>query len=170
MTIILTGFMGAGKTSVAKQMSQALGIPFLDLDDLIEEKTKLAIKDIFAQYGEEKFREIEHEVLREQLHFPGIISTGGGCVETVANQALLQDSKQVVYLETSWETVCQRLLRDHMNKRPLVDQRSLQKLQKRFNKRRPLYEKYSNYQVTTDNRSPEQIMAQILQLPGLKLP
>lgn len=170
MTIILIGFMGAGKTSVAKLMSQALGIPFLDLDHLIEEKTQLAIKDIFAQYGEAKFREIEHEVLSANQHFQGIISTGGGCVETLANQELLQAAKQVIYLETSWPTVCQRLGHDETNHRPLVDKDSWRQLQTRFENRLPLYRKCSTYQVATDNRTPAQIMANILALPGLKVP
>ena len=67
MMITLTGFMGSGKTTVGKVLADFLGCPFMDLDDLIEKKAGKSIPDIFAQDGEEAFRQLEAKILRQQV-------------------------------------------------------------------------------------------------------
>ena len=79
--IILTGFMGSGKTEVGKRLAQRLGYAFLDTDKLIEEKTGKSISEIFREEGESSFRELETEVIKNLSGITGyIISTGGGIV------------------------------------------------------------------------------------------
>ena len=79
MRIFLIGFMGSGKTTLGKQLAIKLGYQFIDQDSMIEERFKMSVTEIFATYGETRFREAEHEVL---LSFENsnnlVVSTGGG--------------------------------------------------------------------------------------------
>lgn len=168
MTIILIGFMGAGKTSVGKALSKRLGLPFIDLDEVIEHKINMSIPDYFAAYGEQKFRELEHQALLTYQNFPGIVSTGGGCIEIPENRILLQSLNKVIYLHASMATIWQRLNRDTINARPLADNNSFEQLQARYNRRLPYYSNCSQYLVKTDDLSTAQIVNEIIDALQLK--
>lgn len=118
--IILTGFMGSGKTSVGIRLSYRLRRAFGDTDRLIEREQGKTVSDIFAQDGEEAFREMETQMLRKLagLKEPQIISTGGGLPVRAENRPLLKALGTVVYLRVSPETVYERLQDD--TSRPLL--------------------------------------------------
>ncbi|MEL1240407.1 shikimate kinase [Flavobacterium flavipallidum] len=120
--IVLLGYMGCGKSTIAKELSKKLEIPFVDLDEYIEEKVKMAIKVIFAEKGEIYFRKLEHECFIELLNLPDaiIIGLGGGTPCYANNHELLKGANVLsVYLKASIDTLVARLSLNKSN-RPLI--------------------------------------------------
>ena len=100
--IILIGYMGAGKTTVGKALSQALDLPFYDLDWYIEERHRRTIAQIFAEKGEKGFRDIERNILHEVAEFEDVvISCGGGTPCFFDNMEYMNRQAQTVYLKAS---------------------------------------------------------------------
>ena len=110
-SILLTGFMGAGKSTVGRLLADQLNCEFSDLDTVIVEKEGRAISDIFAADGEGYFRDVESEVLRTlDLSVPAVIATGGGIVLRDMNRSIMRDKGVIVYLRASWPVTKSRLL------------------------------------------------------------
>lgn len=100
--IVLTGFMGSGKTVVGNRLSKILGMKVVDIDDIIEERVCMSINDIFARYGEPYFREVEKSIVKEVSELEGrIIVTGGGVVLNKENMRNLRKKGVVVYLHVT---------------------------------------------------------------------
>ena len=98
--IVLSGFMGSGKTTVGRRLAAALDMQFVDMDLYIEKKTGMTVKEIFAEYGELHFRALETETVKELAqsnHF--VIATGGGCVTRPENEPLLRQNAAVIWLQ-----------------------------------------------------------------------
>ena len=120
--IVLLGYMGCGKSTIAKSLSQKKQIPFVDLDEYIEKKANLSVKDIFEQLGEIKFRRMEHEAFVELLQSEESVIIGlGGGTPCYANNHLLLAADNVVsiYLKASINTLFNRLS-PNKSKRPLI--------------------------------------------------
>lgn len=161
MRVILIGFMGAGKTTVGKKLSESLGLCFVDLDERIENETKKKIKDIFAEDGEESFRKIETENLRKVLESQDdfVLSTGGGIVTREENKLLLSHEKNIIYLKAALDTLFLRLKEDE--NRPLLqaeDRR--EKMRELFEKRKEKYEAFAGFSIETDGKSISTIVEQ----------
>jgi len=126
--IILIGYMGAGKTTVGKALSNHLGVPFYDLDWYIETRMRKKVSQIFAERGEEGFRQIEHNMLHEVAEFEDvIISCGGGTPCFFDNIDYLNQQGQVVYLKAEPE-VLYKHLRMGKGDRPLLKGKSPEEL------------------------------------------
>lgn len=114
--IILVGFMGSGKTTVGKGLAKELGIPFLDTDDMIEKEEGRTISEIFAQDGQEYFRDAETALLTrlsgDQSIGSFLLSCGGGIVLREENRTLLKETGLVVLLSCSIDTYEKRLSGD----------------------------------------------------------
>jgi shikimate kinase len=118
--IILVGYMGAGKTTIGKALSQELGIVFYDLDWYIENRMRKTVAQIFAEKGEEGFRLIEHNMLHEIAEFENvIISCGGGTPCFFDNMDYLNEQGQVIYLKATPEVLYKHLLMSK-GERPLL--------------------------------------------------
>ncbi|GAA4066102.1 MAG TPA: shikimate kinase [Bacilli bacterium] len=156
-SIFLVGFMGSGKSTIGKQLAKKLKLNYLDTDDLIEQTANKKIKTIFAEDGENVFRDLEHQVLTSTSDLGYVISTGGGIVERQENRAWLS-TKQVVYLKTSWETINERLQADQ--DRPIWQDQSRDK-QLLLTKRDSLYRDIAKITIETDNQGVDQIVDQI---------
>ena len=120
MRVVLIGFMGAGKTSYGRELATLLDLPFLDLDEYIVGRTGQSIQELFEQYGEQHFRELEHATLLSLLSLPYfVLATGGGapCYGDTIN--LLNRTATTVYLEFSAEDLVERL-RGSVASRPLL--------------------------------------------------
>jgi len=116
---VLIGFMGAGKSSVGRVVARRLGAEFLDVDVSIETAAGRSVREIFASQGEEVFREMEKEAIRDAVSVPGrVVAAGGGAFLDPGNRALLTGYAPVVFLDASPETVIARLSRDAS--RPLL--------------------------------------------------
>ena len=125
MMITLTGFMGGGKTTVGRLLADALGCPFMDLDDLIMKKAGKSIPDIFAQDGEPAFRQLEAQVLRKTVEkyaeSTAVLALGGGAVLAPASAALLHEKTVCIYLRATLDTLLARLAGETSG-RPLLQE------------------------------------------------
>jgi len=161
MLITLTGFMGSGKTTVGRILADALGCPFLDLDDLIVKKAGKSIPDIFAQDGEPAFRQLEARLLRQTVEKYGestaVLSLGGGAILAPASATLLHEKTVCIYLRATLDTLLERLAGESAG-RPLADA----SLAERLAAREPLYEKTAHVVIDTDGLSPEDVSDEII--------
>jgi shikimate kinase len=106
MKIYLIGFMGAGKTTIGRELANRLGIPFFDLDELIEASEKMTIKEIFAQQGEPHFRKRERDLLRSTRYLDhAVVATGGGTFTFDENVQFIQSEGLSVYLSAPYALV-----------------------------------------------------------------
>jgi shikimate kinase len=159
MTTFLIGFMGSGKSTVAKLLSA----DFIDMDAVIVAKIGMPISDFFAQFGEPAFRQIESQVLLELAQSGGIISTGGGVVISAENRQILRESgAKVIYLKADFEALYERIASDTANVRPLFINHSRAELQAIFETRAPLYEAVASQIITVTSKTPEEIVKEIL--------
>lgn len=126
--IFLLGYMGSGKTTIGKSIAENLNIPFLDLDNLIEEKQQKTISDIFDTLGEKQFREIEHNLLNEVINLKDcIISTGGGTPCFFDNIEKMNKKGKTIFLDVSINELTHRLYYKG-NKRPLLQGKTKEQL------------------------------------------
>jgi len=117
--IYLIGLMGAGKTTIGRQLAKALQLPFYDSDKAIEEQTGVDIPTIFEYEGEKGFRMREQKMVQELTQINGIVlATGGGVILKEANRQVLKENGFVVYLQCSIDKILQRTQRD--TQRPLL--------------------------------------------------
>lgn len=166
--IILIGFMGCGKTSVGKRLSQTLGCEFLDTDEWIEQKQKRSISEIFAMDGEAAFREMETECVKSLLKREGdgfVLSVGGGLPIREVNRNLLKELGEVVLLQVSPEVVYKRLCNDKT--RPLLqDKNPRGRILDLMSARKSYYEDAAMHIVDVNERDFEEIIADILCICG----
>ena len=165
--IILLGYMGCGKSTIAKELSQKLEIPFIDLDEFIEKKVKMTIKTIFAEKGEIHFRKLEHECFVELLNSskPIIIGLGGGTPCYANNHELLKGKNVLsVYLKASIDTLVDRLSLNKSNRPLIADKNDVE--MKEFIAthlfERSYYYNQAQYIVAVDQRSIEETVEDIL--------
>ena len=143
--IIIVGYMGAGKTTVGKALSKELGIPFYDLDWYIESRRRKTVPQLFAELGEEGFRQIERNMLHEVAEFEDvIISCGGGTPCFFDNMDYMNQQGQVVYLRCDPEVLHKHLLMGK-TERPLLKGKTPEELsafiREQLEKREPFYTK-----------------------------
>ena len=163
--IVLTGFMGAGKTTVGRLLAARLGWNFIETDEMIERKTGMTISKIFDLYGEAYFRQKESEAVQELAGLTrgsSVISTGGGVVLRRDNISALRRAGVIVYLEVSPEEAWQRL-RDKKD-RPLLQEGCAQeRIRTLLQGRRDQYLE-SDFHIKTAAKNPEEIVEEIVVL------
>jgi shikimate kinase len=160
--IILTGFMGSGKTAVGKELSRLLDMKLIDVDTEIEKSEKITINEIFKQFGEPRFREIETEMIRKLSESKNaVISTGGGAVLKQENMDILRKNGAIVCLTASPETILQRT--SNSDDRPLLKvENPLKKINELLNFRKPFYQK-ADFMIDTEGKNPLQIAEEVIQ-------
>jgi shikimate kinase len=120
MRIFLTGFMGAGKTSVGRRLAARLAWPFVDLDEEIEKRAGESVREIFEHAGESRFREIEAHVLAETMgRDPVVVATGGGTLTFPRNLAAARAAGLVIWLNPEFATLTRRVGGRGKEDRPL---------------------------------------------------
>lgn len=167
--IVLLGYMGCGKSTIAQKLSGIVSIPYVDLDEYIEEKEKKSIKQIFETQGEVHFRKLEHVYFLELLNSPdeNIIGLGGGTPCYANNHELLTgDGVTSIYLKASIDTLFSRLVANK-SKRPLIADKNEEELKEFIAKhlfdRNPYYN-HAKYKVTVDDKTIEETVNDILNL------
>lgn len=141
MRIIIIGFMGAGKTTIGKKLASIFNIPFYDLDELISKHLSLSISEIFTNFSEQYFRDMETLAL-EDMPYTGVIATGGGIIEAEQNRKIIKESDGIViWLDPPWDTLFSRI---KGSDRPLVVKNNEQQLYDIYQKRNPLYNAVAN--------------------------
>ncbi|WP_249963211.1 shikimate kinase AroK [Histophilus somni] len=163
--IFLVGPMGAGKSTIGRQLAQILGMEFIDTDAEIEQRAGADISWIFDVEGEEGFRKREERIINELTQKQGIVlSTGGGAIVSKDNRNYLSARGTVIYLETTVEKQYQRTQRD--KKRPLLQnvEDPRQVLEDLAKVRNPLYEEVADIILPTDEQSAKLMANQIIDL------
>jgi shikimate kinase len=150
--VVLVGFMGAGKTTVGRLLAGRLGLPFVDSDQLIEQRQGRTIREIFAADGEPAFRELEHRTVAELVRGPDtVLALGGGAVVDPRTRAELR-AVPVVYLKVGYRQAIQRVGGD--GKRPMLARADLADL---FAARVAVYQEVATLSVDTDGRRPDAV-------------
>ncbi|MDA8168143.1 MAG: shikimate kinase [Nitrospiraceae bacterium] len=163
LNIILTGFMGTGKTSVARELAHLLGRRVIDLDTEIEKSAGMSITEIFRKFGEPWFRDLETRTARENARKKpaAIISTGGGVVLRSENMEALRESGIVFCLQATPETILKRTSSN--NERPLLHvEDPLGRIRDMLSARAPFYS-VCDSMIDTEGKSPRQIAEEILE-------
>ena len=161
MNILLTGFMGAGKTTVGKKLAKRLGYFFIDTDREIEKEQGCRITEIFKYGGEECFRDLETDILQKlQTKQNLVIATGGGMVLRNENRSLMQSLGTRVYLKVELQELMRRLKKD--KKRPLLQKSKPEEhILEMLQQRKSIYEEAECIIDTTD-LSPHQMVTEII--------
>lgn len=166
--IILLGYMGSGKSTIAKSLSEKTQIQLFDLDKIIENRTNLSIKTIFETKGEVYFRKLEHEIFKELMASDEklIISLGGGTPCYANNHEMLNgDGIASFYLKGSIDTLYERLLSIKEN-RPLIANQSEDDMKEYIAKHlfdRSFYYNQATYKISIDAKSVEDVVNDVLE-------
>ena len=164
--IILLGYMGCGKSTIAEKLSGLIQIPFVDLDKCIETKAEMSINQIFESFGEVYFRKLEHDVFVELLASPEnqIIGLGGGTPCYANNHELLKgEGITSIYLKASIETLFDRLAHNK-SKRPIVANKTEAELQEFIAKHlfeRSFFYNQAKFKIHTENKTKLEIVEEI---------
>ena len=154
--------MGSWKSTVGRKLSDALNLEFIDTDDAIEEVTEMKISDIFRDFGEDRFREMETAFFIEKAKQAGqVFSTGGGIVLNPENRKVLKYGT-TFFLNASTNTLANRI--HNTTKRPLLaNSENLETcLEKIWNERKSLYIGSAHHTIDTDNLNPKLVLYEIL--------
>ena len=166
MIITLTGFMGCGKSSVGRRLSQLLCCPFMDLDDVIVQREGRPIPEIFASDGEAAFRQMELEALQAVLKTESsmVLALGGGTVMTPSCAQLLQEQTRCIYMRASTDTLVAHLTGEDAGRPMLQGQDLRTRIEELMEKRSATYEATAHRIIDTDDMSIEETARRIIEI------
>jgi shikimate kinase len=163
MQIFLIGFMGSGKTTIGLKLACDLGYNFIDQDELIEQRYKMSVSDIFKNYGEAKFREAEHEVFVDLTGKNDIVVATGGGAPCFSDNMELINNAITIYLKAESKTLLHRV-KDSTDTRPLLagktDVELLQFITNKLAEREPFYNQ-AKIIMKTDGMSVKELIFKI---------
>ena len=168
--IFLIGMMGSWKSTVGSKLASTLDMEFIDTDDAIEEITEMKIADIFSEFGEERFREMEAAFFIEKAKQSGqVFSTGGGIVLNSENRKVLIENGTTFLLNASPNILTNRI--HNTTKRPLLtNSENLEdRLQAIWNDRNELYKNCAHHVIMTDDLEPPQVLDEIRMILGISI-
>lgn len=161
--IFLIGFMGCGKSTVAAQLNQMYGMHVVEMDQEISDRQKMSIPEIFEQYGEEYFRNLESNLLQEiQAGSNQVVSCGGGVVLRAKNVAEMRKNGRIVLLTAKPENVLRRV-RGNDDRPILKGRKTVKDIAELMEARREKYEAAADIVVATDDKSISTICEEIMQ-------
>lgn len=164
MNIVLTGFMATGKTQISQCLAERLGYELKDTDEMIVKSAKMSINDIFAKLGEERFRHMETEIIKQAAKGDKtIISTGGGVVLNPRNIDFLRENGIIVNLSPKFEVIQERIA-EAAATRPLMKGQSIEEIKKRFDERKPFYDNCDIKINVTNDKTPMEHAEEIINI------
>ena len=160
--IFLIGFMGSGKSTVAKYLSSAYQMKQIEMDEQIEKNEGRSISSIFEKEGEEYFRTLETELLKSlDPRETFVVSCGGGAAVKEENVREMKEKGRIILLSAQPETVYARVKNSH--NRPLLEgNMNVSYIKNLMDKRQKLYERAADFQVKTDGRTAKDIGEEII--------
>jgi len=161
VNIVLTGFMGAGKSAVGRRLAERLGMSMVDTDDIIEKEAGMRITEIFQRFGEERFRELEREVVKKVSRLDNhVIITGGGVVLNKENMADLRRKGVIIHLHADPEVIYNRVRGE--SHRPLLQVKdSMKRIRELLEYRAPFYAD-NDMEVDTTSLTVEEAVDEIV--------
>ena len=159
--IVLTGFMGAGKSTLGRMLAERLGWQFVDVDAQIVAKAGMPVGEVFAKYGEFVFRRMETSAIAHVLGERNtVIALGGGAVEVLANRLLLEQTPHtsVIFLEAPLPALLERC----HTQTDAAERPNLLAAEERFRYRAPLYKRVSNVRLETAGQTPHESLETLL--------
>ncbi len=165
--IVLTGFMGTGKTEVGRELARILGWRIIDVDEEIVRARNMSINEIFSRFGEPAFRDMETEMIRNVSQNRNVIvSTGGGAVMRQENMDILREKGVIICLSATPETIFRRTSSN--SERPLLQvEDPLRRITELLEMRKPFYQK-ADVMIDTEGKTPLLIAGEILEKMGWK--
>lgn len=164
MNIVLTGFMATGKTQISQCLAERLGYELKDTDEMIVKSAKMSINDIFAKLGEEHFRNMETEIIKQAAKGDKtIISTGGGVVLNPRNIDFLRENGIIVNLSPEFEVIQERIS-EAAATRPLMKGQTIEEIKKRFDDRKPFYDNCDIKINVTNDKTPMEHAEEIIDI------
>jgi len=159
-SVVLIGFMAAGKTAVGRALASRLGFEFCDTDEMVAATSGRTVEEIFAAEGEQGFRALERDAVIRAAARPGrVVACGGGAVLSVRNYGVLKGAGPIVYLRTSADELIARLGRGEG--RPLLGGDPEEAVPRLLSERAPAYETAADVTVDTDGRGPDDVATEI---------
>jgi shikimate kinase len=160
MTLWVVGMMGTGKTTAGAMAANSLGVGFVDSDHEVEAESGLSVHDLWFTYGQDRFRELERQVIAQVGGLSSIVATGGGVVLNPDNRREMSQSGPVIWLQASPEVIASRL---GERSRPLLDESSdvLVTIANLIQERQGLYAMVATHVIDTDNRDPRWVSEEI---------
>ena len=160
--VFFIGFMGAGKTSISQQIAVTCGVASIDADEYLEFREDRIVSDIFAEDGEEAFRDIETDVLRDLVkRSPRLIGCGGGVVtKRPVNAQIMKEAGYVVYLKVSADGAAAPI--PNTDSRPMF--KNLETARKTIVEREPQYEAAADVSVDTEGRTIRDVADEVVEL------
>lgn len=169
MNVVLIGYRGTGKSAVAAALGRELGLEVVSLDAEIVRAAGQPIPAIVEQRGWPGFRDLEQQVVRDAAARDGlVIDCGGGVVEREANFDVLRAAGPVVWLKASVQTIAQRIGGDDQRPSLTGTQSFVQEIGEVLQRREPLYQRLAHHAIDTDQRSVEQVVAELRRLLELR--
>ena len=161
-SIFLIGFMGAGKSTIACALQRELGFPLIEMDERIVKEQGMSINDIFAQYGEDHFRDIESQLIVDiGKEEPSIVSCGGGVVVRPQNTQNMKEIGRIVFLKATPETIYERV--KNSTDRPILNgHMNVEYIAELMEKRREKYETAADLIVQTDEKNVQEICKEMI--------
>ncbi|MAG92344.1 MAG: shikimate kinase [Planctomycetaceae bacterium] len=157
MIVTLIGYRGSGKSSVAPPLAERLGLPWLDVDLLIEQRAGKSIREIFATDGEPVFRKLERDLIAESLHEDKLIlALGGGAILDPQTRAAIRAAGPVVWLKASVDVIADRILGDDATRQRRPDLTGLggrDEIELLLAQRTPIYQQSATLTLVTDGRT-----------------
>lgn len=164
MNIVLTGFMASGKTEISKAIEAISKYERIDTDDMIEEAAGITINEIFAKYGEEYFRNLEHEIVKQAAkQNNAVIATGGGVVLNRDNIDELRKNGVIFNLAPDFAVIADRI-ETAAATRPLLKNQSMDDIKERFIRRQPFYDNCDHKISVIHGRSAKSYAMEILNI------
>lgn len=160
--IFLIGFMGAGKSTIAKELQSMLNMSLVEMDARIVEEQGMSINDIFAKYGEDHFRDIESQLVID-IGDEGntIVSCGGGVVVRPQNTENMKKSGKIIFLSATPETIYERV-KDSTDRPILNGNMNVEYIAELMEKRRALYEAAADIKISVDGKTVAEVCEEIV--------
>ena len=162
--LFLVGFMGCGKSTMARILSEKTGAELIEMDETIEKEAGMSINEIFEKHGEPYFRDLESQLVERIMKKGGaVVSCGGGAILREENVSNMKKNGKIVYFSATPETIFKRVR--HSTNRPLLNgNMNVEYISALMGKRLPLYEKAADITIVVDEKNKQEVVDELMQI------